>query len=128
MQIVRAAMGLDPSGYETDPVLMELHFGDWQGHTLAELEKHEPGCTEPRTLDKWNFLPPGANAESYAQLAERIGPWLASVDRDTVCVTHGGVIRSIFRLTGTLDEASCAALDIPQDRFLRLRDGRLDWF
>ena len=35
MELVRAAMGLEPHGYRTDPRLIEVHFGDWQGHTLG---------------------------------------------------------------------------------------------
>ena len=38
MERIRVAMGLAPDGYRTDARLMELHFGDWQGFTFAELE------------------------------------------------------------------------------------------
>ena len=75
MERVRRAMGLDPAGYRVDPVLVEVHFGDWQGHTFAELEENQPGCTAPRALDKWNFRPPGTASESYAMLRERVRPW-----------------------------------------------------
>ena len=44
MELVRAAMGLPPQGYRTEPRLMEVHFGDWQGFTYAELEERQPGC------------------------------------------------------------------------------------
>ena len=27
--------------YRTDPRLVEVHFGDWQGHTFAELDAHD---------------------------------------------------------------------------------------
>lgn len=127
MARIRVAMGLSPDGYRTDRRLMELHFGDWQGHTLAELEQLDPGCTTRRDDDKWRFLPPGADAESYEQLALRVKPWLDGTTGDTVCVTHGGIIRSIFRLTETLSPAECAALHVPQDVVLRLRAGRLEW-
>ena len=35
--ILRGAMGLDPLAYRTDPRLVEVSFGDWEGHTLPEL-------------------------------------------------------------------------------------------
>lgn len=127
MERLRAAMGLDPSAYRTDSRLVEVNFGDWQGHTFPELEAVDPGCFARRHADKWAFVPPGEGAESYAGLAARVRPWLEGVARDTVCVTHGGVLRAAFRLTGSLPPAECAALVIPQDRLLRLRNGRLEW-
>lgn len=127
MERVRAAMGLDPNGYLTDPRLVEVHFGDWQGHTFAELEAVDPGCFARREADKWGFTPPGEGAESYAALALRVQPWLEALDRDTVCVTHGGVLRAVFLLTGALDANAAAMLTVPQDRILRLRDGALEW-
>jgi len=127
MELLRGALGLDPAGYRTDPRLVEVHFGDWQGHTFAELEAVDPGCFARREADKWRFLPPGEGAESYERLAGRIRPWLEGVTGDTVCVTHGGVLRVAFRLAGALSPAECAALPIPQDRVLRLRDGQLEW-
>ena len=38
MEILRRAMGLPPLAYRTDPRLVEVSFGDWEGHTLAELK------------------------------------------------------------------------------------------
>lgn len=127
MQRLRVELGLPPDGYRTDPRLVEVNFGDWQGFTYAELERADPGCSARREADKWGFVPPGDGAESYAALTERIRPWFESVARDTVCVTHGGVIRTIFRMVGALSPTECAALTIPQDRILRFAAGRLEW-
>ena len=127
MELLRTAMGLAPDGYRTDPRLVEVHFGDWQGRTFKELEAADPGCFLRREEDKWRFVPPGEAAESYERLAERVLPCLEGFSRDTVCVTHGGVLRAVFRLTGALPAAECAALAIPQDRVLRLKGGALDW-
>lgn len=127
MERIRAAMGLDPAGYRTDARLMELHFGDWQGHTFPELEKLDPGCFERREKDKWRFVPKGQGAESYALLAERVMPMINAINRDTVCVTHGGILRSIMHNLGGVSETDAAALSIAQDKVLRYRDGRLDW-
>jgi broad specificity phosphatase PhoE len=127
MRLLRRAMGLEPDGFRTDPALMELHFGDWQGSTLAEIETVDPGAGQRREADKWHFLPEGAEAESYAMLCGRVEGWLAGQERPTVCATHGGVMRSLFRLVGGLSEARSAALSIPQDRILVLREGKLEW-
>jgi probable phosphoglycerate mutase len=128
MERIRDAMGLPTQGYRTDERLVEVHFGNWQGHTFAELETVDSGCFERREAEKWDFLPPGGGAESYATLMERVRPWFENLSRNTVCVAHGGILRVVFRLTGTLSADDCAALTIPQDRVLRWQGGRLEWF
>lgn len=127
MERVRAGLSLPREGYRTDPRLMELNFGDWQGFTYAELEAANPGCTSGRSEDKWGFVPPGDAAESYETLAERVKPWLEEVNTPTVCVTHGGVIRSLLYLTGHASSDEAAALAIPQDRILRFENGTAEW-
>jgi len=127
MERVRTAMGLRPDLYRTDDRVVEISFGDWQGHTFLELEADVPGITKPRSRDKWNFVPPGQGAESYQMLLDRVRPWLEGLDRPTICVTHGGVMRTIFQMVEDLPQRQAATQEIFQDRVLRLRDGRLDW-
>ena len=127
MERLRAAMGLDPKAYRTDARLVEVNFGDWQGFTYAELEAQHPGISSKRSLDKWDYRPSGEAAESYQMLYERIKPWFEEISGDTVCVTHGGVIRTLFRLVEKVSKETAASLDTPQDRVLRLRDGHLEW-
>ncbi|MER8500233.1 histidine phosphatase family protein [Mesorhizobium sp. M0045] len=127
MERLRAAMKLDPHAYRTEPLLVELSFGDWQGFTFAELEANNPGSTRRRRLDKWNFQPPGEGAESYQMLLERVKPWFDALDRQTVCVTHGGVMRVMFRLVLGMSEQDAVSMDVPQDRVLRLDGRRLEW-
>ncbi|PWJ85440.1 putative phosphoglycerate mutase [Pseudaminobacter salicylatoxidans] len=127
MERVRVAMGLPAQGYRTDARLVEVHFGDWQGFTLAEVEASAPGSTAARARDKWDFVPPGDEGESYEMLLARVRPWFDELERPTVCVTHGGILRVAFRLVEAMPATDAAALEIPQDRVLRLRGGRLDW-
>jgi broad specificity phosphatase PhoE len=127
MELVRTAMGLPCDGYRIDPRLIEVNFGDWQGFTLAELDRINPGSSGARELDKWNFVPPGEGAESYQMLFKRVGPWFGELARPTVCVTHGGIFRVLFKMIGKKPIREAAALDIAQDRVLRLEGGRLDW-
>ncbi|MER8377017.1 phosphoglycerate mutase family protein [Mesorhizobium sp. M1409] len=127
MQRVRAAMKLDPDAYRTDPRLVEVNFGDWQGFTFAELETRYPGASRTRALDKWNFQPPGKGAESYQMLLERVGPCFDAIQRPTICVTHGGVMRALFRFVLGLAEDEAANLDIPHDRLLKLEGKSLEW-
>ncbi len=127
MELVRTGMGLPARGYRVDSRLMEVHFGEWQGFTHAELEQRQPGSTAARFSDKWGFVAPGEGGESYQMLLDRVRPWFASLDRHTVCVTHGGVLRILFRLVEDMPAADAAALDIPQDRVLRFENSRLEW-
>ena len=80
-----------------------------------------------RSKDKWNFVPPGTGGESYQMLLERVRPWFEALERPTVCVAHGGVIRTVFRMVVDTPERQAARLDVPQDKVLRLSEGRLDW-
>ncbi|WP_296744618.1 histidine phosphatase family protein [Mesorhizobium sp.] len=127
MVLMRTAMGLDPTAYRTDPRLVELSFGDWQGFTFAELEERHPGCTDGRRAAKWDFQPPGVGAESYQMLLDRVKPWLDALRQPTICVTHGGVMRCLFRLVAGTSKKEAAGLEIPQDRLLRLEGRSLEW-
>jgi broad specificity phosphatase PhoE len=128
MERIRAGMGLMVSGYRLDDQLKEVHFGDWQGFTLAEISMVHPELLEARHRNKWSFIPPGAEAENYDMLAHRFAGWLETVKTPTVCVTHGGVVRSLFYLIDGLDGEVASRLAVPQDEVLRLDQGRLDWF
>ncbi|MET3853699.1 histidine phosphatase family protein [Rhizobium sp. OAE497] len=120
MEIVRTAMGIDPRGYRTDERLVEVSFGDWEGFTLKELKVTQRDRVSERNLNKWDFIPPGDDAESYEIMSWRSASWLNSVDKPTVCVTHGGVIRSLFKMIGDVPKHEAAEGEIWQDRILKI--------
>ena len=123
MERLRAAMGLDPRAYRTDDRLIEINFGDWEGHTLADLETLWPERVEARSRGKWDFIPPGKDAESYEILSWRVGSWLRTVTQPTVCVSHGGIMRSVLRLVGGYSGDEAAEANIRQDRVLKVDTG-----
>jgi probable phosphoglycerate mutase len=130
MERVRAAMSLPPQQYRTDDRLIEVSFGDWEGHTLVELEALENSArmrTAERRLSKWDFQPPGDRAESYEILSWRIAAWLESVRQPTVCVSHGGVVRSLFYLIAGLNGQEAADMATPQDRIVRIEGQSIEW-
>lgn len=127
MELIRTELLLPAAGYDLEWRLMEVHFGDWQGFTLDEIEARGPGSTAARLRDKWGFLPPGDGAESYEMLLARVRPWFEGLRRPTVAVTHGGVARTVFRMAGGMPAAEAADLSIPQDRVLRVEGAQLDW-
>jgi broad specificity phosphatase PhoE len=77
--------------------LIEMDWGEFQGHTLTELRSaHGPAfaMNESRGLD---FRPPGG--ESPRDVQARVMPLLAEIGaagRPTLAVTHRGVIRAIY--------------------------------
>ncbi len=83
----------------TEPLLMEMNWGEWEGHRLAELRNKfgaEMEANENRGLD---FRPPGG--ESPRQVQQRIKSWLAqtAAARQTrIVITHKGVIRAAISL------------------------------
>ncbi|UXM94984.1 histidine phosphatase family protein [Bartonella sp. HY329] len=127
MELIRGAMGLDPQAYRLDDLLMELNFGDWQGFTESEIGVEHSELLAARAKDKWNFLPPGQHAESYAMLRNRIEQFMSNVRDKSVVVTHGGCIRSLFNIYGGLSEKEASNDSVPQDHILRFEDGKLDW-
>ena len=127
MAIIRREMKLDPDAFEIDPRLIELNFGAWQGFTLTEIKARAPEKVRERKADKWNFVPPGAAAESYAMLAQRVRPVFDELDRATVVTAHGGVTRSVLHLYAHASEHDASHCGIRQDRVLHNRDGELDW-
>lgn len=127
MERLRRAMDLDPTAYRTDDRLKEVSFGDWEGFTLPELKRSVPERIAERRKVKWDFIPPGDDAESYEILSWRVAAWLKDVNKPTVCVSHGGVIRALFKLFGEMDEDEAASAAIPQDRLLRIAGNSIGW-
>lgn len=123
MEIVRAAMGLDPAIYRMDARLRELSFGVWEGRTVSDLEVAEARLWQERQKNKWYFIPQGG--ESYHILTERVREWTDELSRPTVIVSHGGVNRSLKAIfTEVADLNALASAAIPQDRIMVL-DGAL---
>ncbi|MCO6186854.1 histidine phosphatase family protein [Rhizobium sp. L1K21] len=128
MMLVREAAGLMPADqFSMEKAILELSFGEWEGQTEAELRVGYPQQMRERKADKWHYMPPGEDAESYETLSWRIAAWLERLQRPTVCVTHGGVIRALFKLSGTLEPQKAARENVPQDRILKFTREKAEW-
>jgi len=125
MEIARGAMGLDPREYALDDRLMELSFGRWEGLIWPQVQAMDPWAAKAREGDKWLFQPPGG--ESYAMLADRLRPWLATVSCDTLVVSHGGVARVLMAMIGGISVADAPMMDIHQGRVLIFENGARRW-
>lgn len=121
MEIVRAGLGLDPAAYRLDKRLMEVSYGEWEGFTGAELDLRDPDGMAARGSDRWAHVPPGG--ESYRLLSDRVGAWLATLDRPTVAVAHGGVGRVLRAGLLGIDPLAAVTELFPQDRAFHWQDG-----
>lgn len=123
MELVRATLGLDPQSYRVDERLTEISFGSWEGFTIDELRQHSPDAVAARERDKWAFAPPGA--ESYAAMSRRVRGWYDALERDTVAVAHGGVLRGLIVQLGIFSAEEAPFLDIGQGVVYVIRAGSI---
>lgn len=110
MELVRPPLGLPANGYEIEPRLAEIAFGDWEGFTIAQLHTRDPQRIAAREQDKWHFVPPGG--ESYEMVSVRMRDWYESLTRDTVAVAHGGTARALIAYLGIAKPAAAPLIDI----------------
>lgn len=94
--LVAEAHGLSNS---PDPALRELHIGDWEGRTWAELQEAYPDDWRARLNDLVNYKVPGG--ESLQDAADRIRPCVQKAlaqhqGKTIVFVAHGGVNRIVL--------------------------------
>ena len=127
MEIIREQNGLPREGYRTNPQLMEIHFGAWQGSTWDELKLKNEAEITARFDDAWNMVAPGQGGESFSMLSDRAVAWLRGVTSDTVVVTHGGVNRCVRGYLEKLPVTDIPHLDVPQDKVLVIEDGKTNW-
>ena len=123
MELLRATLGLEPKSYHVDERLTEVSFGSWEGFTIEELRRYSPDAVAARERDKWGFAPP--QAESYAAMSQRVRAWYDTLERDTVAVAHGGVLRGLIVQLGIYSADEAPFLDIGQGVVYALRPGSM---
>jgi alpha-ribazole phosphatase len=106
-------LGLDPVVVDD---LGEIHCGEFEGLTWAEIEEREPG------FFFWSAVPAGfrfPGGESYAELADRSSRALAGIRArhpgETVAVvTHAGVLRTLLARMLAMPETEMFRLEVSQ--------------
>lgn len=116
-----AELGLPETAIQTDPRLMEIAYGEWEGQTYAEIEAYYPDHWAARERDPWGFVVP--RGESYAMVAARAGAFLNEVNGKTIVVSHGGTGRVLRGLYARLAPPEIKTLEQPQDALHRLTQG-----
>jgi probable phosphoglycerate mutase len=125
MRIIRSVLDLKADGYRTDPSIIELSYGHWEGELASELSDKDFAGIAGKASDPFGWRPIGG--ESYCDLQKRVAAWLTGLQRDTVAVTHGGVSRVARGAHFDVPSELVPFLDVPQDRILVLRHGTMDW-
>lgn len=115
-----------------DPGLRELHFGDWEGLTPAELMPEYADLLAAFWRDPYQCNAPGG--EAMAAFEQRV---LASIDKlaaeqadeHLLLITHGGVMRLLIARARGLPRADLLQVEVAlAQRVLLRRDlaGRLE--
>lgn len=117
-ELLREAAGLAPTAYRADRRLMEIDFGDLTMMTFAEVDAHP---ARPPAWDDWDYVRP--SGESWAQVHERVGRFLATLARDAVIVTHFGPARMIHAHYFGLGPKEMAGYKPSHAAILRLQAG-----
>jgi len=106
-----------------EPLLVEQHFGAWQGLSHAELAARRDGAWHRFWLAPADEAPPGG--ESFVQVVERVGRAVRQLSethagRDIVAVAHGGTIRAALALALELEPERALALSVDNCSLTRL--------
>ena len=85
---------------ETFPILREWDLGEWVGLTMDEIAVRFPEeYAAFRSGDPDGQISGGESRRAFKARAAKILQWLTETfpGKELLCVSHGGVIRSIFR-------------------------------
>ena len=78
----------------TSPALIEMNWGDWEGQHGTRLRADPNSGFRDIEHWGWDYRPPGG--ETPAEVWDRLRPWIASLERDSVAVCHIGIMRMIL--------------------------------
>jgi probable phosphoglycerate mutase len=125
MAIMLNELGASNDRLRFDDRLRELSYGAWEGQLESELPQLDPEGIAAREKSRFRWRPP--EGESYADLFDRTGDWLKSVERDTLVASHGGVSRCLRAHVLGFDPELIPTLESPQDRVLVLAGRTMRW-
>ena len=124
MAIVAEHLGGDFFDVKTDPRLLEIDVGDWEGRLYADIVAEQGAIVCP-VARAFNVQPPGG--EYYPAIAARLRGWLAGLapDRDVLAISHGITLRVLRGLLagGAEFEGVAFADDAPQGTVFEIADG-----
>lgn len=117
-----ADIALAGRAYRTDPRLMEIHAGAWQGQTREDLRATQPSWAgrNPSGLEIYQSAEGGEGSEAFAA---RISAFLASLTKPTVIVAHGLLGQVLRAQVRGLDQDAACTLSNLQGVVYHLENG-----
>ncbi|MDR3475299.1 MAG: histidine phosphatase family protein [Devosia sp.] len=122
MDRVRAQLEPPLPQVTSDPRLIEISFGIYEGRLHTELAAGEMAIAGERDEKFWDFRPP--EGESYADLAERVGDFGRSLAGPSIIVAHGGLLRVLMHLIDGYPQVKSVNWFPPQDSVVHFASGR----
>ncbi|MBD3663030.1 histidine phosphatase family protein [Sulfitobacter aestuariivivens] len=118
-----ADIALDGASYQTDPRLMEIHAGRWQGMLRTEIMDAQPdwAACAPSALEIYEAAEGG---EGIAAFEARILAFLRDLSGPTVIVAHGLLGQVLRAHVLGADVGQAGALSNLQGVVYHLRDGQ----
>ncbi|MEP0962761.1 MAG: histidine phosphatase family protein [Roseobacter sp.] len=110
---------------ETDPALIEMDWGAWEGqHGENLLVTAGSGY---RHIEEWgwDYRPP--NGESPHDVLVRLLPWVAALSQDTIAVCHIGIMRVLMAHAMQWPFQGPAPFRIKRDRLFILEIQGQNW-
>jgi len=122
VETARAVTDREPS---TDPALTEMNWGDWEGARGEELIADPDSGYRHIEHWGWDYRPP--HGETPREVWDRLHPWLAALDRDSVAVCHIGIMRVLLARAHGWDFDGPAPFKVKRNRLfvISLDGGRL---
>ncbi len=122
MNLVRSRLGEPLPDLTIDPRLVEVSFGDYEGHLHTELASGAMAIAGERDASFWDFRPP--NGESYADVAKRVTDFGSSLTGPSIIVSHGGILRVLRALIEGFPHERAVNWFPPQDSVVHFLDGK----
>lgn len=83
----------------SEMALIEMNWGQWEGHTLAELNQQTPEILAREEARGMDLTPP--EGETPRQVLQRVSDWaellsLQDSEQRFGCICHKGIIRAVY--------------------------------
>lgn len=122
MDLVRRGLGEPLPDITIDPRLVEISFGQYEGHRHTDLASGAMAIAGERDASFWYFRPP--DGESYDDVAQRVLDFGRALDGPAVIVSHGGILRVLRHLIEGFPHERAVNWFPPQDSVVHFLEGR----
>jgi len=122
MDIVQQAFSSDTNKVQIDNSLIEVSFGEFEGFLHNDLTSSFAKRGK-RGEEFWQYRP--KNGESYVDLLDRVTPFIASLKKPSVIVSHGGIARVFRHLVADYAKTKTVNWSVPQDEILHFSNAKM---